>query len=74
MNEHITNLYAPDELRAKIASNDYGAELLLQHAMINIGRLEEQKALLMGVAIEAMKIVAKIDPVGAAKWLKENGG
>ena len=31
--------YTPQELREKIASNDYGAELCLQHAMLCIDQL-----------------------------------
>ena len=32
-------LYTPQELREKIASNDYGAELCLQHAMLCLGNI-----------------------------------
>lgn len=38
--ENMPGRYTNNELRAKIASNDYGAELCLQHAMANIGVLE----------------------------------
>ena len=31
--------YTPQELREKISSNDYGAELCLQHAMLCIEKL-----------------------------------
>jgi hypothetical protein len=33
----------PQELRDKIATNEYGAELMLQHAMRAIAQLEEFK-------------------------------
>jgi len=36
------HVYSTKELRAKIRSNDYGAELCLQHAMANIESLEMQ--------------------------------
>ncbi len=36
--------YTPDEIRQKIATHDYSAELLLQHAMANIEQLERQLA------------------------------
>ena len=39
--------YTIRELRAKIASNDYGAELCLQSAMANIEALERQVAALL---------------------------
>lgn len=40
MSDHIRELYTTDEIRARIASNDYSAEILLQHAMVHIDRLE----------------------------------
>lgn len=36
---HIKEPYTLAEIKAKIASNDYGAELLLQHAMLHLDRL-----------------------------------
>lgn len=39
----IKDPYTPAELRQQIASNEYSAELLLQHAMLNIGQLEAQR-------------------------------
>ena len=36
------DLYTTDELRAKIASHDYSAELMLHHAMLNIETLEAE--------------------------------
>jgi hypothetical protein len=36
------NIYTIKELREKIASHEYGAEHLLQHAMIRIEELELQ--------------------------------
>ena len=36
----IKQRFTTDELRAKIASHDYGAELCLQHAIANIEALE----------------------------------
>jgi hypothetical protein len=42
----MMDVYSPDELRAKIASHEYGAELCLQHAMANIESMEAQIAAL----------------------------
>ena len=36
---HIKEPYTVAEIKAKIASNDYSAELLLQHAMLHLDRL-----------------------------------
>lgn len=36
----IKQLYTIDEIRKKISSNEYNAEMLLQHAMVNIAELE----------------------------------
>ena len=37
--EHIKEPYTLAEIKAKIASNDYSAELMLQHAMLHLDRL-----------------------------------
>lgn len=37
--EHIKEPYTLAEIKAKIASNDYSAELMLQHAMLHLDRI-----------------------------------
>lgn len=53
------NVYSPQELRSKIASHDYGAELCLQHAMANIEALE--------MAVEALSKDAE-----RYRWLRDH--
>lgn len=38
----IKQLYTTQEIRERIESNEYNAELLLIHAMINISKLEQR--------------------------------
>lgn len=41
---HIKEPYTLAEIKAKIASNDYSAEMLLQHAMLLLGSVQEDAA------------------------------
>ena len=45
---HIQQPYTLAEIKAKIASNDYSAELLLQHAMLLLDSLHADAAYLIG--------------------------
>ena len=47
--------YTPQELREQIASNDYGAELCLQHAMLCMEKLSrDAERYRFGVSLDAM--------------------
>lgn len=54
MNVHTTipQLFTIEEIREQIGSHQYSAELLLQHAMMNIEQLEAQYTTLYNAAID----------------------
>ena len=53
--DHIKNPYTLAEIKTKIASNDYNAEMLLQHAML----LLEKPAAVAGPSLYQVMAVAK---------------
>lgn len=59
--EHIAEPYTLAELRAKIASNDYSAELLLQHAML---LLEQAPAVGAAIVEDAATVLERRDEFG----------
>lgn len=59
--EHIKEPHTLAEIKAKIASNDYSAELMLQHAMLHLDRLAES-------AGSEPVAVGISDPLDALRW------
>lgn len=53
------NLFTVAELTAKIASNDYGAELCLAHAMLNIEKLLIKNAELQALVAKYVQVASE---------------
>lgn len=51
------NLYTIDEIKNKIKSNEYGAELMLQHAMLNIELLQSK----LDITVDALEQIKQSD-------------